>query len=156
MKIHELQRELWLPRTLTEIFPFFADATNLGTLTPPWLNFRILSPRPIPMRVGTLIDYRIVVHGIPFRWQSEITVWEPPHRFVDEQRRGPYRIWRHEHRFAESDGGTMLSDRVQYAVLFDPLVHRWLVRPDIERIFAFRTKKMRELFRGAIPEASRS
>ena len=88
------------------------------------------------------------MHGIPFRWQSEITVWEPPHRFVDEQRRGPYRIWRHEHRFLERDGGTTISDRVQYAVLFDPIVDRWLVRPDIERIFDFRTRKMRELFGG--------
>jgi ligand-binding SRPBCC domain-containing protein len=154
VKIHELQRELWLPRPLTEIFPFFADATNLEALTPPWLNFRILSPRPIPMGVGTLIDYRIVVHGIPFRWRSEITLWEPPHRFVDEQRRGPYRIWRHEHRFSERDEGTMLSDRVEYAVLFDSVVHRWLVRPDIERIFAFRTKKMRELFGGILPQFS--
>jgi len=152
VKVHELQRELWLPRPLAEIFPFFADATNLETLTPPWLKFRILSPRPILMGVGTLIDYRIVVHGIPFRCQSEITVWEPPHRFVDEQRRGPYRMWRHEHRFEESDGGTMLSDRVQYAVLFDPLVHRWLVRPDIEGIFDFRTEKMKDLFGGAIPQ----
>ena len=154
MKVHELQRDLWLARPLAEVFPFFADAANLETLTPPWLNFRILSPRPIPMGVGTLIDYRIVVHGIPFRWQSEITVWEPPHRFVDEQRRGPYRIWRHEHRFAERDGGTLISDRVKYAVLFDPIVHRWLVRPDIERIFDFRTKKMRELFGEAVPQLS--
>jgi ligand-binding SRPBCC domain-containing protein len=154
VKIHELQRELWLPRPLTEIFPFFTEATNLEALTPPWLNFRILSPRPILMRVGTLINYRIVVHGMPFRWQSEITVWEPPHRFVDEQRRGPYRIWRHEHRFAERDKGTIVSDRVQYAVLFDSVVHRWLVRPDIERIFSFRTKKMQDLFGGAIPQFS--
>ena len=154
MKVHELQRDLWLARPLAEVFPFFSHAANLEALTPPWLNFRLLSPRPIPMGVGTLIDYRIVVHGIPFRWQSEITVWEPPHRFVDEQRRGPYRIWRHEHGFAERDGGTTISDRVKYAVLFDPVVHRWLVRPDIERIFDFRTTKMRQLFREAIPQLS--
>lgn len=146
MKIHELRSELWLPRPVAEIFPFFADAANLERLTPPWLNFRILSPPPIPMGAGTLIDYRIVIHGIPLRWQSEITVWEPPHLFVDEQRRGPYRIWRHEHTFLERDGGTMINDRVRYAVLFDPMVHCWLVRPDIERIFDFRTKRMRELF----------
>lgn len=149
MKVHELRSELWLPRTVAEIFPFFADAANLERLTPPWLNFRVLSPLPIPMGVGTLIDYRIVIHGVPFHWQSEITVWEPPHRFVDEQRRGPYRMWRHEHRFTERDGGTTIGDRVKYAVLLDPIVHRWLVRPDIERIFDFRTGKMRELFREA-------
>jgi ligand-binding SRPBCC domain-containing protein len=154
VKVHELKRELWLPRPVAEIFPFFADAANLESLTPPWLNFRILSPRPIPIRLGTLIDYRIVVHGIPFRWQSEITAWEPPHRFVDEQRRGPYRIWRHEHRFLERDGGTSISDTVHYAVLFDPIVNRWLVRPDIEGIFDFRTEKMRELFGEAVPQLS--
>ena len=154
MKVHELKRELWLPRPVAEIFPFFADAANLEALTPPWLNFRILSPRPIPIRLGTLIDYRIVVHGIPFRWQSEITAWEPPHRFVDEQRRGPYRLWRHEHRFLERDGGTSIGDTVQYAVLFDPIVNRWLVRPDIEGIFDFRTEKMRELFGEAVPQLS--
>jgi len=148
VNIHELNRELWLPRPVAKIFPFFADASNLEVLTPPWLNFQVLSPRPVPIGSGTLIDYRIVVHGIPFRWQSEITAWEPPHRFVDEQRRGPYRIWRHEHTFLERDGGTMISDRVRYAVLFAPIVHRWLVRPDIERIFDFRTRKMRALFGG--------
>ena len=154
MKVHELKRELWLPRPVAEIFPFFAEAANLEALTPPWLNFRILSPRPIPIRLGTLIDYRIVVHGIPFRWQSEITAWEPPHRVVDEQRRGPYRLWRHEHSFSERDGGTSIGDTVQYAVLFDPIVNRWLVRPDIDGIFDFRTKKMRELFGEAIPQLS--
>ena len=154
MKVHELKRELWLPRPVAEIFPFFAEAANLEALTPPWLNFRILSPRPIPIRLGTLIDYRIVVHGIPFRWQSEITAWEPPHRFVDEQRRGPYRLWRHEHSFSERDGGTSIGDTVQYAVLFDPIVNRWLVRPDIEGIFDFRTEKMRELFGEAVPQLS--
>jgi len=154
VKVHELKRELWLPRPVAEIFPFFAEAANLEALTPPWLNFRILSPRPIPIRLGTLIDYRIVVHGIPFRWQSEITAWEPPHRFVDEQRRGPYRLWRHEHSFSERDGGTSIGDTVQYAVLFDPIVNRWLVRPDIDGIFDFRTKKMRELFGEAIPQLS--
>ena len=154
MKVHELKRELWLPRPVAEIFPFFAEAANLEALTPPWLNFRILSPRPIPIRLGTLIDYRIVVHGIPFRWQSEITAWEPPHRFVDEQRRGPYRLWRHEHSFSERDGGTSIGDTVHYAVLFDPIVNRWLVRPDIDGIFDFRTKKMRELFGAAIPQLS--
>ena len=154
MKVHELKRELWLPRPVAEIFPFFAEAANLEALTPPWLNFRILSPRPIPIRLGTLIDYRIVVHGIPFRWQSEITAWEPPHRFVDDQRRGPYRIWRHEHRFAERDEGTLISDTVHYAVLFDPIVNRWLVRPDIEGIFDFRTEKMRELFGETVPQLS--
>lgn len=155
MKIRQLRHELWLPRPLAEVFPFFAEATNLEILTPPSLKFRIQSARPVVMRVGTLIDYLIVLRGLPFRWQSEITAWEPPVRFVDEQRRGPYRLWQHEHKFVERDGATTITDTVQYAVPFDFLTHRWLVRPEIERIFAFRAQKMHELFPatdGAVPE----
>ena len=155
MKIRQLRHELWLPRPLAEVFPFFAEAANLEILTPSSLKFRIQSARPIVMRVGTLIDYRIVVRGLPFRWQSEITAWEPPVRFVDEQRRGPYRLWQHEHKFMERDGATTITDAVRYAVRFDFLAHRWLIRPEIERIFAFRAQKMRELFSAtdsAVPE----
>ena len=146
MKVRELKREIWLPQPLAEIFPFFADAANLEKLTPPWLNFQILSPRPIQIRLGTLIDYRVVVRGILFRWQSEITEWDPPHRFVDKQRRGPYRFWQHEHKFSEQEGGTAILDAVRYAVPFDFLTNRLFIRPDIERIFDFRKRKMRELF----------
>lgn len=146
MRIREFTRRTWLPRPVAEIFPFFADAANLELLTPPWLNFRVLSPRPIQIRLGSLIDYRIRVHGIPFRWQSEITALDPPHRFVDEQCRGPYRFWRHEHKFAEQDGGSAILDTVCYAIPFDFLTHRLFVRPDLECIFDFRERKMRELF----------
>ena len=148
MKIHEFKRELWLPRPLAQIFSFFADPANLEALTPPRLKFQILTPRPVEISVGTLIDYRLRVRGFPMSWQSEITAWEPMHRFVDEQRRGPYRIWRHEHEFAERDDGTIIHDKVEYAVPFDIIVHRWFVRPDIERIFDFREQKLRELFPG--------
>ena len=138
MRIHEFHAEQWFPRPIDEVFPFFGDAGNLEQLTPPWLRFKILTPRPIEMRPGTLIDYRLRVRGIPLRWQSEITVWEPPFRFVDEQRRGPYRLWIHEHSFQSLDGGTLCRDAVRYAVPFDFFAHRLFVRPDIERIFAFR------------------
>src|SRR5579871_5848818 len=97
MRIHEFHGEQFLPRPLEEVFPFFADAGNLPILTPPWLHFHILTTRPIEMRRGALIDYRLRIHGLPIRWQSEIVEWDPPHRFVDEQRRGPYRLWHHEH-----------------------------------------------------------
>lgn len=146
MRIREFKRTTWLQRPVSEVFPFFADAANLELLTPPWLHFRILTSRPIQIRLETLIDYRIRVHGIPFRWQSEITAWDPPRSFADEQRRGPYRFWRHEHKFLERDGGTVVFDEVRYAVPFDFLTHRLLVQPHIERIFDFREQKMRELF----------
>jgi ligand-binding SRPBCC domain-containing protein len=146
MRIHELHRELWLSRLPDEVFPFFADAGNLELLTPPWMHFHVLTPRPIEMRPGAVIKYRLRIHGLPLGWRSEITAWDPPHRFVDEQRRGPYRLWHHEHSFEPRDGGTVCRDHVRYAVPFDFFSHRLLVRPDIERIFAFRERKMREFF----------
>lgn len=146
MKIREFTASLLLPRPLDEVFPFFSDAHNLERLTPPWLNFKVLTPSPVAMRVGALIDYKIRLRGVPIRWQSEITVWQPQRRFVDEQRRGPYRLWHHEHRFESRDGGTLCSDVVRYAVWFDLAVHKLLIRPDIERIFAYRQKVLSRLF----------
>jgi ligand-binding SRPBCC domain-containing protein len=102
------------------------------------------------MEAGRLIDHRLRVHGLPMRWRSEITVWEPPNRFVDEQRRGPYRHWRHEHTFADKDGGTLMLDRIEYAVpgwLLEPLVNRWFVAPDLRKIFAHRNARIEELLR---------
>lgn len=146
MRTHEFHAEQWLPVPVEEVFPFFADAGNLQRLTPPWLHFEILTPRPIKMRAGALIDYRLRARRIPLRWQSEITAWEPPQRFVDEQRRGPYRLWRHEHTLEPREGGAICRDRVQYAVPFDTLTHRLFVRPDIERIFAFRRRTLLAVF----------
>lgn len=146
MKIREFHSELWLPLPPEEVFPFFGDAANLDAITPPWLHFHIATPQPIEMRAGTLIDYKLRVRGVPLRWRTHITVWEPPHRFVDEQVRGPYRQWIHTHTFEPRDGGTLVRDAVRYAVAFDWLVHRWLVRPDIEKIFRYRTEAMRLFF----------
>lgn len=140
--------ELWLPRSRHEVVQFFADAQNLETLAPSWLKFNVLTPAPIQMRTGTLIDFKLRVHGLPFRWQSEITLWDPPHRFIDEQRRGPYRLWIHEHRFEERDSGTLCVDHVRYAVLGGWLVENCFVRRDVERIFAFRRERLLELFAG--------
>ncbi len=111
-----LEARLFLPHPLDTVFPFFADAGNLETLTPSWLRFETLTPLPIQMHEGTLIEYRLRLHGIPVRWQSEITAWEPPKRFVDEQRHGPYRQWIHEHTFTERDGGSEIRDFVRYSV----------------------------------------
>ncbi|MEI6083066.1 MAG: SRPBCC family protein [Verrucomicrobiota bacterium] len=141
-----LTSEQWLSRPLPEIFAFFADAGNLDALTPPWLRFEILTPRPIAMQVGARIDYRLRIRGLPVRWQSEITTWQPPHRFVDEQRRGPYRVWHHEHAFTEQDGGTLVKDHVRYAVFGGALVERLFVRRDIATIFAYRQAKLAEMF----------
>ncbi len=146
MRVREFATELWLPLPPEELFPFFANAANLDTLTPPWLNFHILTPPPIAMREGALIDYRLRVRGVPLRWRTRINRWQPPHRFVDEQLRGPYRQWLHEHTFEPRDGGTLARDRVRYAVPFDFLVHRWLVRPDVEKIFAYRAQELRKRF----------
>jgi ligand-binding SRPBCC domain-containing protein len=141
-----LEAELWLPRRPEELFPFFADASHLETITPPWLKFEVLTQHPIEMRVGQRIDYRLRVRRMPLRWQSEISAWEPPHRFVDEQRRGPYRAWIHEHTFEERDGGTVARDLVRYAVMGGRLINTLFVRRDVENIFRFRQQTLKELF----------
>jgi ligand-binding SRPBCC domain-containing protein len=144
-----LTAEQWLPVPRDELFSFFADATNLERITPDLLRFRIASPLPIEMRRGATIDYRLRVRGVPMRWRSEITVWEPPVRFVDFQLRGPYRLWNHEHRFEEHRGGTLCRDRVEYRVPggpLAPLLHALFVRGDVERIFRHRQRVLDDLF----------
>lgn len=131
-------REQVLAAPIDQVFSFFASPENLERITPPFLGFTILTPRPIPMRVGQKIDYRIKLRGLPMRWTSEITVFEPPHRFVDVQLRGPYRLWEHEHRFVPEGSATRVIDHVRYAVLGGAFIERFLVRPDLERIFDYR------------------
>ena len=146
MREREFQCELWLPLPPAELFPFFADAGNLDAITPPWLNFHIVTPRPIEMRPGALIDYQLRVRGLPLRWRTLIKEWQPPFRFVDEQLRGPYRQWLHTHTFEARDGGTLARDVVHYAVPFDFIAHPLFVRRDIENIFSFRQQALREKF----------
>lgn len=146
MKIREFHASTWLPLPPEKLFPFFGDAANLDAITPPWLGFKIVTPQPFEMKIGTLIDYRLKVRGLPLRWRTRINVWDPPFRFVDEQLKGPYRLWIHEHTFKEVDGGTLASDHVRYAVPFDFLLHGTFVRPDIERIFQHRTEALQNLF----------
>lgn len=140
------QSQIWLAKPREEIFPFFADAANLEKLTPPLLRFEILTPQPIPMKAGTLIDYRLRIHGVPLKWRTRISVWEPPFRFVDEQLRGPYRQWIHEHRFEEENGGTLCVDTVRYAVWGGALVNALVVERDVAKIFAYRNTRLREIF----------
>jgi ligand-binding SRPBCC domain-containing protein len=138
MTLHTFTSELWLPATPPKVFSFFSDARNLEAITPPWLQFRILSPLPVRMHAGARINYRLRIRCIPFTWQTEITAWEPMVRFVDEQRRGPYRRWVHTHTFTEQDGGTLCHDHVEYAVPGGRLVNRLMVYREIKKIFAYR------------------
>ena len=148
MREFNLQQKLLLPLPREEVFPFFADARNLELITPAWLSFEVLTPAPIEMRVGTRIDYRLRIHGVPMRWQSEITTWDPPCCFLDEQTRGPYRRWIHKHRFEECDGGTLCVDDVHYAVFGGQIIESLFVRPDLEQIFTFRRERLRYLLTG--------
>ena len=141
-----LETTQWLPRQPEEIFHFYADAFRLEDLTPPLLRFRVVTPPPIEMTAGVEIDYRLRLHGLPLKWRSRITVWEPPHRFVDEQVRGPYRRWFHEHQFIPQDSGTLVTDYVEYDMLGGWLADRLLVRNDLRRIFAFRRERLAEIF----------
>jgi ligand-binding SRPBCC domain-containing protein len=142
LSLHVLRREQRLPGEPAEVFEFFADAQNLEAITPPWLGFRVLTPRPIEMRPGALIEYRLALHRLPLRWRTRIAVWDPPRRFVDVQVDGPYRLWHHTHDFEpDGDGGTTMRDTVRYALPLGPfgaLAHRLLVRRDLEAIFDFR------------------
>ncbi len=145
MKLFQLERQVELGRPIDEVFAFFADPRNLDALTPPWLAFRIETP-DVEMREGTRIDYSLRLHGVPISWTSEITAWDPPRGFVDEQRRGPYRRWRHEHTFEALDGQrTLARDRLEYAVPGGALVRRLLVARDLERIFNHRKQRMLDL-----------
>jgi ligand-binding SRPBCC domain-containing protein len=151
-----LEAELLLPQTRDKVFELFSDAFQLAVLTPEWVHFNVLTPAPIRIREGTLIDYRLRLRGIPIRWQSRITVWEPPHRFVDEQMGGPYRRWHHEHIFETVEGGTLCRDIVDYAVYGGRLIEKLFVRPDVRKIFTFRQNKLRELFLTSDDLAARS
>jgi ligand-binding SRPBCC domain-containing protein len=128
-----------LPRE--DAFAFFADAYNLEARTPPWLGFGILTPRPIPMRRGTTIEYVLTTHRVPVRWRTEIVEWAPGRRFVDTQLNGPFRLWEHTHAFEERPDGTLIHDAVLYRMPYGPLgaiAHRILVASDLERVFDYR------------------
>src|SRR5215218_6248046 len=147
MRIEVLEREQVLPGEPDEVFRFFADAANLEAITPPWLRFRIVTPRPIAMAPGALIEYRLALHRLPLRWLTRIEVWEPGRRFLDAQIRGPYRVWRHTHTFEPHPDGTLMRDRVEYALPLGPLgrLALPLVRRDLRRIFDYRAAALHKV-----------
>ena len=145
-----LRREMTIPLSREETFAFFSDARNLDIITPHWLGFKILTPTPIEMRAGALIEYQIRIHGIPVRWHTEITVWEAPHRFVDLQLKGPYQWWHHEHRFESCKEGTRMIDEVEYRAPLHWISHPLMVARDVRRIFDYRAEALERVFRGTV------
>jgi hypothetical protein len=141
MRVHTLERLQRLSAAPDEAFRFFSDASNLEAITPPWLRFRIVTERPIVMHQGTLIEYRLRLHGVPIRWLTRIAVFEPDDRFEDVQVRGPYRMWEHSHSFVRSGDGTLMRDLVRYGLPFGmvgELAYVAFVRRDLEQIFDHR------------------
>jgi ligand-binding SRPBCC domain-containing protein len=146
--VHIFKNSMVLPYNIPDLFQFFSDAANLEKITPPQLCFHIITPTPIPMGEGTIIDYKLQLYGIPFKWTARIRSWDPPFQFIDEQIRGPYRLWIHTHRFFDLDKATRVIDEVHYGLplwpigeaLF-PLIHYMLMR-----IFRFRRRAIRTIF----------
>jgi ligand-binding SRPBCC domain-containing protein len=145
---HEIERAQLVPLGVDEAFAFFADAFNLEAITPPWLRFRILTPRPIAMGEGALIDYRLSLHRVPYRWHTRIDLWVPGRRFVDRQVSGPFSRWEHTHTFEARPGGTLIRDLVVYRMPLGPLgesARRVLIGRDLERIFDYRREAIERL-----------
>jgi len=155
---HRIDRQQLVQAPLEEVFEFFSRARNLEQLTPPWLRFSVVSPEPIEMRAGTLIEYRLCVHRVPLRWVSRIEEWQPGRRFVDRQVRGPYRLWLHAHEFAADPRGTLIRDSVRYELPFGPLgavAHAAIIRRDLERVFGYRRRQVERRFPGASADTMR-
>lgn len=148
MFTHKLKYTLELPLSRPAVFAFFADAANLELITPPELNFAIITPLPLEMKAGTIIDYRLKLFGLPFSWRTGITAWNPPDLFIDEQLEGPYAKWVHRHTFREGSGGaTVMIDEVSYRLPLSPFTEFAypIVRAQLERIFTYRQKAVRTI-----------
>lgn len=149
MKVHVLERSQRLPGSPEDVFGFFSDACNLEEITPPFLDFEVVTLQPIQMKVGTLIEYRLRVHGVRLSWLTRIDVWEPGVRFVDRQLKGPYRLWHHTHHFEPDGESTLMRDVVRYALPLGPLgemARKVVVQGDLDRIFDFRQAEISRRF----------
>ncbi len=149
MAEHIIERKQTIDRPREEVFEFFADAGNLERITPPELNFQIITPQPIAISKGTLIDYRLKLRGIPITWKTEITQWNPPFDFVDTALKSPYRQWIHLHTFEETaNGGTLMTDLVRYRLPLEPVgdLAHFIVRRELQYIFDYRFKVITEYF----------
>jgi len=147
--VHHFHSEQWLDRPVEEVFAFFSDAKNLEAMTPRQLKFRILTPGPIHLEAGTRIDYQLKLYGVPLNWATLIESWAPPHEFVDVQLRGPYRVWRHNHRFLSEEKGTRIVDDVEYELPLGPLgrlIEALWARREVARIFGYRTEVIARRF----------
>ncbi len=150
MTVYIFECEMVAPVSVQEAFSVFENPHNLAEITPPWLNFKITTKDRIAMRKGAEIDYTIRWMGVPIRWNTLITEYEAPFVFVDEQVRGPYKLWRHTHTFKPCEAGTIVADRVEYALPFGILgriAHTVMVRNQLEAIFRFRQKRLAEMFK---------
>ena len=148
---HFLKSQIQINKPISEVFHFFSKAENLNLLTPPELNFKIVTPLPIVLTCGAVIDYRIQLSGFPFSCKTEITSWNPPYQFVDTQLQGPYETWIHEHRFESKDTYTIMHDLVEYRAkgwIFEPLIQRFFVAKRVKEIFEYRTLQINRLFNG--------
>ena len=149
MKIYQLHHTQLIKKSLPEVFSFFENPANLEKITPPDLGFQILTPTPIQMGKGCLIDYTVRVLGLPIRWTSFIADYDPPHKFVDVQLKGPYSFWHHTHVFKEHPEGTLIEDAVRYCLPFGvlgQLMHGLLVRRQLQSIFDYREKVIAGFF----------
>lgn len=152
--MNTLTRTQVVARPLEEVFAFFSDASNLEALTPPFLRFRILTPTPIEMRIDARIEYRLTLFGVPAKWRTRITDWQPGVRFVDEQETGPYTLWRHTHEFEAQGQSTIIRDRVEYIEPFGPLgklAHVIFVKRTLDRVFDFRREATARLLGRPVP-----
>lgn len=155
-RCYVLQTEVALAVDRETLFEFFSDAFQLESITPPFLNFEVITSAPIDIQRGTLIDYRLKLRGLPVRWRTEISEWNPPSSFTDRQIRGPYLMWEHQHTFEAVTGGTLVRDQVRYRVPGGAIVDRLLVRKDLRRIFRFRRDRLIERFGPIQPESKSS